>query len=490
MMNDSDIRALFIRAGKNLPAIDQVAAQLLRNRYPLEHALRAYKDFLSYQPGNANAAFNYAYYLSRDGQFDAAVEMYERALARGIDAPEEVHLNIANIYMEHLKNGEMARQHLRRSLAIKPEYASAWYNLGNLSEQDGDRAEAMRCFENCLQYAPANESALARLADAHRFEAMDDPLLSRLAETARQSTNSDVHFAVGRAYEQLQQFDLAWQHFARANRLDEPGLPPYRQAVTEQVFNQIISQCDAQWLNRFKGASAESVFICGMFRTGSTLLEQVFAAHPAFTAGGESQFFPRLVAKALRNFPRGLSNIKPAAVRRWREQHKAYMHRLFDGPIRVTDKRPDNFLHIGLIKAVLPSAKFIVTEREWKDIATSVYSTRLGPGQNYATNLNNIRHYIGLQKQLVDHWQSLLGDDLMRVTYEDLVSQPRATVGGLLENLGEVWDERCLSFNQLKNTVQTASVWQVREPLHTRSVGRWSNYRRYFEEAFGTDLDA
>ena len=105
-------------------------------------------------------------------------------------------------------------------------------------------------------------------------------------------------------------------------------------------------------------------------------------------------------------------------------------------------------------------------------------------------NLNNIRHYIDLQKQLVDHWQLLLGDDLMRINYEDLVSQPREAVSGVLENLGEAWDERCLSFNQLKNTVQTASVWQVREPLHTRSVGRWSHYRRYFEAAFGAGLGA
>jgi Flp pilus assembly protein TadD len=490
MMNDSDIRSLFLRAGKNLPAIDQVAAQLLRNRYPLKHALRAYKEFLAHAPRNANAAFNYAYYLSKDGQFDAAIEMYERALALGIEAPEEVHLNIANIYIDHLKNGEKARQHLRQSLAIQPGYASAWYNLGNLSEQDGNRAEAMHCFEQCLKYAPGNESALARLADAHRFDSKQDPLLLRLADTARQSANSDVHFAVGRAYEQLEMFDLAWQHFARANELDEPGLPPYRQAAVEEVFNRIVSQCNAQWLSRFKGASDESVFICGMFRTGSTLLEQVFAAHPAFTAGGESEFFPRLVAKSLRRFPEGLDSIEPAAVQAWRGQHRKHMRRLFDGSVRVTDKRPDNFLHIGLIKAVLPAAKFIITERDWRDVATSVYSTRLGPGQNYATNLNNIRHYIDLQKRLIDHWQALLGADLVRVNYEDLVQKPRDTVGGLLENLGEGWDERCLSFNQLKNMVQTASVWQVREPLHTRSVGRWSNYRRYFEAAFGAGLSA
>ena len=227
--------------------------------------------------------------------------------------------------------------------------------------------------------------------------------------------------------------------------------------ATERWFASIIAQCDARWLAQFNGRSEESVFICGMFRTGSTLLEQVFAAHPSFTAGGENQFFPRLVAKKLPKFPEGLENIGAQQASAWRRKHERHMRQLYDGKTRVTDKRPDNFLHIGLIKAVLPSAKFIVTERDWRDVATSIYSTRLGGGQNYSTSLQNIYHYIGQQKKLVDHWQPLLGDDLVRVRYEDLVTDPRAAVGNVLESLGEAWDERCLEFDRLRNTVQTAS---------------------------------
>lgn len=157
---------------------------------------------------------------------------------------------------------------------------------------------------------------------------------------------------------------------------------------------------------------------------------------------------------------------------------------------RLTDKRPDNFLYIGLIKSVLPSAKFVVTDRDWRDIATSIYSVRLGPSQAYSTNLQDIRHYIDLQSELVDHWEEMLGSDLVRVSYEDLVRHPRTTVGELLEWFGEAWDERCLSFHELNNNVRTASVWQVREPLHCNSIGRWQNYQRQFVDAFGSDLNA
>ncbi len=155
----------------------------------------------------------------------------------------------------------------------------------------------------------------------------------------------------------------------------------------------------------------------------------------------------------------------------------------------MTDKRPDNFLYVGLIKAVLPSAKIVVTERDWRDVATSIYSVRLGPSQPYATSLEDISHYIGLQTKLVDHWEELLGSALMRVRYEDLVLDPERTVTGLLEWLGEDWDERCLAFHELKNSVKTASVWQVREPLHPKSIGRWKNYHQQFVGAFGAEVD-
>ena len=485
MTKDSDIQSVLDRAQNNLAAIDQVAAYLLHKRHDLKPALGAYRTYIANQPGSANAAFNYAYYLSKDGQFESAVKVYERALTSGIANPEEVHLNIANIYMDHLKQGQKAKQHLQRSLAINPGYASAYYNLGNLWEQEGEREQAIRCFEQCLNFDPANESALARLADAHKFEGKRDALLSRLVQVAQKSANSDLHFALGRIYDQLGEFDLAWRHFKKGNTLDRQVLPLYDRSATEALFDRIASQFSPQWLNRFSGQSDENVFICGMFRTGSTLLEQVFAAHPSFTAGGENEYFPRLVSRELECFPEGLENLEAESVRKWRQQHSAHMLRLFAGSARVTDKRPDNFLHIGLIKAVLPSARFIVTERDWRDVATSIYSIRLGAGQNYSTSLDNIKHYIDLQKKLVDHWQSLLGADLIRVRYEDLVNEPETTVSALLENLGEAWDERCLDFNKLRNTVQTASVWQVREPLHSKSVERWKNYRAYFEKAFG-----
>jgi len=474
----------------SLPAINQVAMLLQQKAYPMTGAFEAYASYLELHPSSADAAFNRAWYLTRDGQFESAIQGYHQALELGISQPEEAHLNIGNIYMDHLGDFEKAKTEFKQALKINPRYVGAYHNLANLAEQSGEREQAAALFEKCLEIEPGNETELARLADTQKFTENDDPLLTRLIAAAKTSNNSDLHFALGSAFNQLTQYELAWQHFSRANALERGSLPPYDREKIETWFNRIRTQCDHEWFTRIRATSSEPVFICGMFRTGSTLLEQILAAHPAFTPGGEREFFPRLVLREFHEFPDGLDQTTPGEINTWRKAAEQHARQITGETTRLTDKRPDNFLYIGLIKAVLPSAKFVVTERDWRDTALSIFTTRLGSAQNYSTDLSDIRHYIALQKQLVDHWKSMLGDDLLRIAYEDLVSEPRETVGKLLQQLGEDWDDRCLAFDKLDNAVKTASVWQVREPLHSKSIGRWRNYQAYFEAAFGTDSGA
>ena len=483
------LRQLLLHAKKNLPVIDQVAAHVRQRGYPLKHALAAYDKYIESKPGSATAAFNYAYNLVRDGQFEKAVEVYKRALKCGIDAPEEVHLNIANIYMDHLHASELAQAHLQKAIQLNPAYASAYYNLGNLSEQLGDRPAASACFEKTIQLDPGNDTALARLADTKVFSDQDDPLLTQLESRAQGSRNSDLHIALGKAYEQVGRFDLAWQHFSVANAQDRKRNPAYSRKKTEAMFAGLKEKySDAAVLHGDDSANAP-VFIAGMFRSGSTLLEQVLASHSRFVAGGESEFFPRLVAREFPGYPQGLDSIPESKLRAWRKSYKEHARKIAGPSQRLTDKRPDNFLYAGIIKTVVPSARFVFTDRDWRDIATSIYSVRLGHSQPYATRLDDIRHYIELQSDLVQFWVELLGRDLRVVRYEHLVQQPQDTVSGLLQWLGEPWEESCLSFHELRNSVRTASVWQVREPLHSNSVGRWRNYQQPFTDAFGDTLN-
>lgn len=474
------------RVQRPLPVLDELA------RYCLAHgradfAVDAYVRHIASHPGSPVAHFNCAWYATRAGRHELAVEHYARALALGIGRPEEVHLNIANVCSGALHDDARARAHLEQALSLEPRYAAAWFNLGNLAEQQGHRDEARRCFEHCLQLEPGNVVALARLADAADFGAQSEPALyGRLAEAGRLSQDPDLHFALGRACEQRGEYRAAWRHFEVANARDRRDFPRYDPPAWERGVDRIIDTCTPLWLARLQQpGELAPVFICGMFRSGSTLVEQVLAAHPAFTPAGEREFVPRLVAQALPDHPRGLESLTPGALRPWASAYAAEAARLFGRDARFTDKRPDNFLYLGLIKAMFPRARIVVTLRDWRDVATSVFATRLGPSASYSTDLAHIRHYITQHDRLVEHWRGLFGGDLVTVQYESLVAEPRPTIEGLLAALGERWDERCLSFHELRNPVRTASVWQVRQPLYAGSVGRWRRFEEPFAATFG-----
>lgn len=479
------------RAPRPLTALDELA------RYCLAHgraeaAVEAYQRFVSRHPESAVAHFNCAWYATRLGRHDLALEHYQRALELGVERPAEVHLNVAKIHAELLNDDAGARRHLERALELEPRYAAAWYNLGNLAEQQGRRDEARRCFGRCLEVEPANDAALARLADAHDFGGgAEEALFGRLAEAAGRSADADLHVAYGRAQEQRGLYADAWRHYALANEQDRRAHPPYDPAESERNFDRIIATCDAPWLARMRlEHPADPVFICGLFRSGSTLVEQILGAHPAFTPAGERAFLPRLVARQLPRYPEGLERLEPRQVQAWARAYDEESRRLFAPGTRLTDKRPDNVRYLGLVKAMFPRARIVVTRRDWRDVATSIFATRLGPSAPYATDLGHIRHFVEQHERLIAHWQALLGGDLVTVHYESLVADPRTEIGRVLDALGERWDERCLAFHEQRNTVRTASVWQVRQPLYRASVGRWSRFRDDFVAALGPGVDA
>jgi hypothetical protein len=217
-----------------------------------------------------------------------------------------------------------------------------------------------------------------------------------------------------------------------------------------------------------------------MFRSGSTLLERVLAAHPQVAAGGEVDWFPRLAAGPLAPFPTAPARLDANAAARLAREYRSHVQALF--PLArerryLTDKRPDNFLLLGLIRHVFPRARIIDTVRDPLDTGWSIYTHHLDAGGlPYASDLADIGHYYGQYRRLMTHWRSRFADDLVAFDYDAFVRAPRATLEPLLHWLGLEWDERCLEFHRQPATVKTASYWQVREPLHASASGRSRRY--------------
>jgi hypothetical protein len=213
-----------------------------------------------------------------------------------------------------------------------------------------------------------------------------------------------------------------------------------------------------------------------MFRSGSTLAEQILAGHSRVTAGGELGLVPAL-ARTLEPWPAAAS---PEAIGRLRGLYLNGLNAARPGADVVTDKRPDNFLHIGLIKAMFPDARIVHTVRDPLDTILSNWFLHLDRSMAHALDLDDLVHWHGQYRRLMAHWKRLY-PDILDLDYDALVVEPRPEIERLLAGLGLEWEEGVLDFHRNETGVRTASVWQVREPLYRRASGRWRNYARHLE---------
>lgn len=456
-------------------------AQLLDSIGNTQLAVDAYARLLERRPDLAVAHFNVAQLYKKLKQNDAVVAAYEDAIRLGIDHVEEVYLNLGAFYSEK-RNGDKAREMYEKALSKAPDYIAALYNLAGLHEEMGKKQAALDLYSRILDLQPDYWDALARLAYTQKMGAGNKELLESLEKaTLDASGNALAHetlnFALGKAYDDLKQYDKALEAYSAANALGKRRVLPYERGASERAFDQLIALYDPAWLREMATDSeAQPIFICGMFRSGSTLLEQMLGAHPSIVSGGELDVLPWLIGRNLAPFPTGLKNASAERLRAIADFYQSHVNEMFPGAGYVTDKRPDNFVHLGLARVLFPKAKIIHTMRDIRDNALSIFFQQFGNKLGYAINLSDIAHYRAQQDRLKAHWTSCFGDDIFTVRYEELVEEPESVLRPLLSHLELDWDDRVLKPSGTDGVVKTASIWQVRQSAHNRSIGRWRNY--------------
>jgi len=466
-----------------------------------KEAIDAYRQYLAARPEATDAWYDLGLLLKAECKYDEALDAYEQALARGVRQPEEVHLNRAVIYSDHLRRDQEAERELKAALALNPDYVPALLNLGNLHEERGERQDALACYDRILAGARETNNphqdlcfeALARTANLRPPSSQDDPVLRQLRNASAEAAvhgkvaQANLLFALGRAYDSLDQFDLAFDAFTRGNEclLQQTGRT-YDRARAVRLTDALIKTFppgSPEVLPASPETGVAPLFICGMFRSGSTLIEQVLASHPEVTAGGELDFLLRLAAGRLAPFPASMVTPDPERDAALSEEYRAHLLRLFpEGSAGkfITDKRPDNFLVIGLIKRLFPAAKIIHTCRHPLDNGLSIFMQILNHQVvGYANDLGDIGHYYGQYRRQMAHWKSLYPESIFDFDYDAFVREPMSTLERLFAFLSLEWDDRYLEFHNLGNTVKTASYWQVRRPLYAKASGRWRNYDQH-----------
>lgn len=459
-------------------------ASALRESGQLEAAVLVYREVLALNPALPDSWYNVGWIERQLGRSQAALAAYGEALRHGVHGAEEVRVNCGVILLDDLNRVEDAEREFNAALALDPDYAPALLNLANLREDRGARAEAAALYERVLNGDPDNGEALARYANSRSAFAADDVLIARLRKAVARNDVSPAEraslgFALGRALDLACEYDSAFNAYVAANHASSESAPPDAPRYDPEAHERHVDALIAAFAEPAAPDAADGappvIFICGMFRSGSTLLEQALGGHPRVTTGGEIPVLPAL-ARDLSPFPAAVSGVTGARRRALASAYAQSVRQLFPSADLLTDKRPDNFLLIGLAKLLFPASKVLHTVRDPVDTCLSTFFLHLDHGMAYARKLEHIAHYFGQYRRLMAHWKALYPDDIHDFDYDRFVRAPRETLEPALRFCGLDWDGNCLRFHERKSMVRTASVWQVREPLYQRSSGRAQAY--------------
>ena len=466
-------------------AFARKAAALYRSaRY--DKAREAYRHLLALDPDRPDDWVNFGLLLKRQGVFREALAAYDSALKRKVTGPEEVHLNRAVVLADDLGDPAAAQAALEAALAIRPGYVPALLNLGNLHEDAGDRDQARTVYAQALELEPGSALALMRLAEVTVFDDPAHPLIGRLRGAVARTDlgpleRADLGYALGRALDQCARYDEAFAAYRTANEGSRAlAAHPYDPQGAEAFIDRLIAAFPGA-AETEPGPEPAPVFICGMFRSGSTLVERILASHSRVTAGGELPILPRIVREHLQPYPESLVGRDADFYTGLRQRYLKGLGEMDLPTAGLTDKRPDNFLHVGLIKRIFPKAKIVLTRRNPLDNCLSIYFAHLDPALTYAASLDSAAHWYRQYERLAAHWLALYPDDVRVADYDALISDPEAEITGLLSFLDLEWEDGCLTPHRGTARVRTASAWQVREPLYTRSCNRWRNYAGHLD---------
>lgn len=423
--------------------------------------------------------------LGELGKSDAAIACFERVLIAQPDfAP--VHCNLGNILRQAGRLPEAVERY-EKALQIAPDYSEGYYDLGVALQDMGDKDRAMAEFRQAIARDAHCTKAWRAIAGLSRdsftksdFDAMHAALK---APDAPAEERMHLEFALGKGYEDAKDYAAAIAHFHRGNRLRR-GAIDYSVEQDEAVFENLKTAFDGPFFERWADAGlddATPIFIVGMPRSGTTLAEQILASHADVHGGGELTFLARAIAARFGmrdgvDYTAALASASEEDFRHVGESYVAAVRDLDAAASHITDKLPNNFLNVGLIKVVFPNARIIHCTRDPRDTCYSIYKHYFSArGHSYAYDLVELGRYYNLYADLMAHWEQCLPGVMHTLRYEDLVQEQEATTRALLDACGLPWDAACLEFHKTRRTVATISASQVRQPMYTGSLGAWRN---------------
>ena len=472
------------------PAVDAYFAlgSILASQGLQSEAITCYQEALKLNPNRADIYNTLGFTLYSMGKLNEAVDCLQLAVKNKPDFPA-AYDNLGRTFML-LGKIDQAVSCFQEALRLNPDYVHAASCIVAAYEMGGDRQKAGEYLAPLIEKYP-NDPAVAmaflRLGKhlGRSQEALDT------AEKALQQKNlapldkKQLHFSAGKLYDAMNAYDKAFAHFRSANSVQPP---PYDSVKHASDIDTLISTFSADALCRLPRASHISerpIFVLGMPRSGTSLVEQILASHPQVFGAGELSDISRVSARMVRildpqsGFPRCIHKLTEDIANMMAQDYLEVLKAKSPGAARVTDKMPHNFLYLGLIAMLFPKARVIHCMRNPLDTCLSIYFQYFSASHTYSFDLAHIGSHYHEYERLMAHWRQVLDISMLEVRYEDVVTHPDEMIRKLVDFSGLEWDPVCLRFYESKRLVSTASYDQVRQPLHPKSIDRWKHYEQF-----------
>lgn len=465
--------------------------ELFRPQRRFDEAILHFRQAVKLRPGDAIAwhalGGTLMDRLSSQDAYSEAEKCYREAIRHQPAVPEFFH-NLALLLREQGRHNE-ALDLFRQAVELRPGYEDAIAGIARVLEQRGDFDEAYASLRPLLEQGTENSAvALSYSAVARHIGQRDEAiaLLERVVSLPKPDQElRTMHFALGKLYDSIKEYDTSFRHTASAHAIEAF---PYDPGQNRLKFDELIQVFSAENLARLPRSTSRSrlpVFIVGMPRSGTSLVEQILASHPQVYGAGELGDVHRmlLALPAMLGgkiaYPQCVTSAKRRHLDELAQRHIAMLTRLSKTATRVTDKMPHNFLALGLLELLFPAARIIHCKRDPVDTCFSIYGLPFNAGHPYTDNLAHLGGYYLEYQRLMAHWKTVLSVPILEVQYEELVADQEGVSRQMVEFCGLPWDQRCLNFHEAERVVTTHSYDQVRRPIYKKSVARWKHYESH-----------
>ena len=450
----------------------------------LDAAVKSYEDALAIKSNYVEAQNNLGVTFQKLNQLDAAVRSYEQAIATKPDYAE-AHNNLGNALRE-LGQMDAGIKSLKKALAIKPDYAEAHNNLGVSFQEQSELDDAVKSYEQAIAFKPDYASAHHNLSVLKKYTASDPQIaqMQSILSTSKlsQSDRTHLYFALARAYENLGKQDEFFEYLHEGNRLRKEELN-YSLDSSQNLSSTVKKLFSSPSSLSFEPSTIRPIFIVGLPRSGTTLVEQIIASHNAVYGAGELTTLPTLIAPIVRDhLAKDRNTLSKKAFLSIRQQYLDALSVFNVSENVITDKLPLNFQYIGFILSAFPEAKIVHLKRDARATCWSIYKHYFrSAGNGWAYNIDDLAGFYGLYTDLMDFWHQTFPDKIYDLCYEDLTTNQEEETRKLLEYCELDWDENCLNFHTSKRAVKTASALQVRQKMYQGSSEAWKKHEAYLE---------